>query len=330
MPINRRGFIKGAAVLSLSGSLSSFIIHNKKMIPKKENNHSPEIEQFKIAQQNLLNKYNVEARSKYVKLNSPAMTAHILEAGRGDPVLMLHGGGAYAGQFAPLMSELQKDFGLYIPDRPGCGLSDRFNYTGVAFRQHAIDFVLSVLDALKLNKVSLIGNSMGGYWALLFALSHPERVNKLLLIGEPAGSSPPGMQPPVPPADPHPSIEGIEGFYKYMLVANFKNVPKEIFEADLEAAKLPGAALAWNTMIEQFKPPTDLGTYNLRPQLKNLQPQTMFIWGDQDKFGPPKLGQEMSAIIPHGRIEVVQHAGHLVWLDQLEHCASLAQAFLKN
>jgi len=52
----------------------------------------------------------------------------------------------------------------------------------------------SLLDTLKLHRVALVGNSMGGFWALAFALARPERVSKLVFLGEVAGSSPHSRQ----------------------------------------------------------------------------------------------------------------------------------------
>ncbi len=66
------------------------------------------------------------------------------------------------------------------------------------------------------------------------------------------------------------------------------------------------------------------------PELKNLRPETLFIWGDKDAFGPPILGQEMAALAPHARCEVIRGAGHLVWLDEPEQCAKLVISFLKR
>lgn len=324
MNIKRRDFIKVASALSVSAGFASFTLTNAGI------DDGPEVEEFKKAQQKLLDKYAVSARSSYLKLTKPTFTAHLLEAGQGDPVLMLHGGGSFACQFAPLMASLQNDFHLFVPDRPGCGLSDRVNYVGVPFREHTVDFISGILDSLKLPKVSLIGNSMGGYWALVYSLAHPERVSKLVLIGEPAGSSPPEKQRIPPPANKNPSLEFIHNNYKFLLVANVDRVAPEILEATLAAAKLPGADIAWNTMIEQFKQNKELGTYALRTELKNLQTETLFIWGEQDKLGSPELGQEMALIAPNARCETVQDAGHLVWLDQLERCALLTSAFLKK
>ncbi len=75
-------------------------------------------------------------------------------------------------------------------DRPGHGLSDEFNYLNTAVREHAVDVISTVIDGMKLSDANVVGNSMGGLWALQFALAKPERVTKLVLLGDPAGSSP--------------------------------------------------------------------------------------------------------------------------------------------
>jgi pimeloyl-ACP methyl ester carboxylesterase len=164
----------------------------------------------------------------------------------------------------------------------------------------------------------------------VFALVHPERVTKLVLIGEPAASGPPQPNAPVPsPAPKNPTIEGKRAQYEARLVANVARVSSEMLEQDLAAAKLPGAALAWDSMREEFQR-QKLSTYNLRPELKELRAPTLFIWGDKERFGPPTLGQEMAAIAPHARCEVLPDAGHVAWLDQPERCAQLTIDFLKG
>jgi pimeloyl-ACP methyl ester carboxylesterase len=288
----------------------------------------PEVDEYRKAQDRSLAKFNVSARSRFVKLSRPPLVAQVLQAGRGEPVLLIHGGGATAVQFSPLLGVLQSNFQTFAPDRPGCGLSDKIDYRGVPFRDHAVDFITGILDNLKLPKAALVGNSMGGYWSLVFALAKPERVSRLVLIGEVAGSSPPG-----PPITQHPqtkpSIEATRGGYRAMLVANIDRVPEEVLEADYAGGVLPGAAQAWDTMLEEIGR-EHLGlTYALRPELKHLRPDTLFIWGDKDRFGPAKLGQEMAAIAPHARCEVVEDAGHLVWLDKLDRCAQLTTNFLR-
>ena len=84
-------------------------------------------------------------------------------------------------------------------------------------------------------------------------------------------------------------------------MANGDRVPHEILEADYAASSLPWAALSWNSMLEELGREgvdrTGL-TYALRPELKNLRPPTLFIWGDKDIEGPPSLAEEMAALAP--------------------------------
>src|ERR1700761_5808098 len=197
MKQSRREWIIGASLFALRTSMS-FGDQDSTATPL---HNGPETQQFRRAQERALAKYRVQAQSRFVTLNKPALKVHVLEAGRGHPVVLIHGGGTAAVTLAPLLSALAESFKCFAPDRPGCGLSDRFDYANAPFRQHAVDFVTSLLDALKLPKAALVGNSMGGYWAIVFALAAPERVTKLVLVGGPAGSAPPPPRPrpPQPP-----------------------------------------------------------------------------------------------------------------------------------
>src|SRR5581483_9333157 len=110
-------------------------------------------------------------------------------------------------------------------------------------------------------------------------------VNRLVLIGEPAASGPPpSIAPAIPPAPKHPKIEGIRALYQNRLGADVDRIAAEVLEEELAAARLPGAGLAWDSMREEFAH-QQLSTYALRPELKDLRPSTLFIWGERDTLG---------------------------------------------
>lgn len=287
-----------------------------------------EVQAFEQAQQRVLNRLGSAAGSRYVQLQAPPLRVHVLEAGQGDPAVLIHGGNGVAVQFAPLLARLANTFHVVAPDRPGCGLTDPFDYRGVALRNHAVQFVKGVLDALALPRAALVGNSMGGYWALAFALAQPERVTKLVLVGEPAGSAPPHGPLPARPANRQPTLDDIRAHYAGRLVAHSERVSTEMLEASHAAARLPGAAQAWDTMLESIRQERLGLTYALRPALAQLRPATLFLWGDKDTFGPPELGAEMAALAPDARCVVIQDAGHLPFWDQPEQCAEIIRAFL--
>ena len=325
----RREFLAGGASFAmLAASVPSYAAEDPviSLVP------GPEVDAFKKAQGRLLTKHYVTAQSLFVKLPKPPLTVHVLEGGMGDPVLLIHGGNAIAVQWSPLLADLQREFHWYAPDRPGCGLTDKFDYSkGTPFKQHAREFVGGVMDALGLRRASLVGNSVGGYWALLFALAEPDRVDKLVLLGSPAGSLPPDQRPKRPAAAPGPpSIAGTRAALRARLVADVERVSPEMLEASTAGYRLPAAQLSWTTMVASLaRPPASGLTHALRPELKDLRAPTLFVWGDKD-FEPARLGQEMAALAPHARCEILSDAGHIVWLDQPEQCSKLTIEFLKH
>ena len=170
---------------------------------------------------------------------------------------------------------------------------------------------------------------MGGYWSLVFALAKPERVSKVVLLGGVAGSSPPPARRL--PNAAKPSLENAKQLY-HMLMAKGDRVSSEMLELEYTSKCLPGADLGWNSMLEQLwrEGVENKGlTFALRPELKNLKPPTLFLWGDKDIEGPPSLAQEMAALAPRAAFKLVPDAGHLLWLDQPEVCAELMINFLK-
>jgi pimeloyl-ACP methyl ester carboxylesterase len=293
----------------------------------------PEVDTFKEAQARCSARFGYQARSRFIKIAKPQLTLHVLEAGHGSPVVLLSGGSTVVQFAAPLAGPLSREFHTFAMDRPGCGLSDRLDYRGTPSREQAVSCIVSMLDTMKLRRVALVGNSMGGFWALAFALARPERVSKLVFLGEVAGSSAPKQPvaplPSISSAAP-PSLEGLRARYAARLVAHVERVPPEVLKAVYAADIIPGYAQSTDTMMQQIAHEGIPLTYALRPELKNLKPTTLFIWGDQDKLGPAMLGNEMASMIPHARCEVVKEAGHLPWLDQPELCIRLTRDFLRQ
>ncbi len=299
---------------------------------------------FVAAQARLLQETGTRAGSRLLTICEPAarvQQVHVLEVGRdgAPPVVLIHGGNSVAAGWEPLLSLLQEDLRLYAPDRPGCGLTDKLDYHGVPFREHAVAFVGAVLDALDLKRASLVGNSVGGYWALLFALAHPERVERLALVGESAGSArrptfrhrllcTPGLNRLLYATVLKPNRKRARQQLR-MLVAHPEQVSEAFLDLAHAAAILPGAQRAWLSMLEQVWPVWQAPalTYALRPELPQVGCPTLFIWGARD-FCSPSWGKELCRLIPQARLEVIPDAGHLAWLDAPQRVADLLREFL--
>ena len=295
------------------------------------------------AQHEVLAHHGTRAHSVRVDLADPPLGAHVLLAGTGDPVVVVHGGNGTAVMMEPLLGSLASEHAVFAPDRPGCGLSDRFDYAGVDIRRHAVRWLTSLFDALGLQRAALVANSMGGYWSLCFALEHPERVSRLALVGEPAGSAEkvafpfrvlamPGFNRLLFATRLKPSPGSVRATYSGRLVHDVGRVGDVHLQAALAGARIPGAQLAWRTIVERAAAPwirRSPLTHALRPELPGLRVPTLFVWGADDRLGPPSLGEQMAEMIPDGHVVTVADAGHLVWLDQPELVSKTVLDFLR-
>jgi pimeloyl-ACP methyl ester carboxylesterase len=98
--------------------------------------------------------------------------------------VLLHGTGNPAGFFLPLLNELHGVRAI-APDRPGVGLSDPIDLPRDRYRESVVAWLDRLLDTLELDTTALLGHSGGGVWALWYALAHPDRVERLVLLGVP-------------------------------------------------------------------------------------------------------------------------------------------------
>ena len=111
------------------------------------------------------------------------------EAGRGEPLILLHGNGEDSSYFGGQIDVLAQSFHVYAPDTRGHGKTPR-GAAPFTIRQFAED-LLGFLDAHGIERAHLLGFSDGGNIAMDFALRHPERVGRLILNGanlSPAGA----------------------------------------------------------------------------------------------------------------------------------------------
>src|SRR5258708_14571481 len=151
---------------------------------------------FRVVEQRAAAEFGLTITERFLAIGTPVGKARVIEAGSGTPVLFVHGGGGFAGHWLPLLAHVSGHRMIAL-DRPGCGLSDGFDYSSVDdIRGHAVTFLGAVLDALGLDRARIVANSMGGLWSLWLALDRPERVSSLALPGCPALAA--GTSAPAP------------------------------------------------------------------------------------------------------------------------------------
>jgi len=251
----------------------------------------------------------------------------VLELGvSGPPVVLIHGGLGDAFQWAPIMPALARRFHVYAVDRPGHGLADPFDYTQQDFTAVGRTFLGEILDALGLNTVSIVANSMGGYWSIFYAIDAPARVSRLVLVGTPAGTKReiplqlritrwPLVGALIRSLMSKPTRESTRDFWKQICVAHPERLDDELLDAVVCSQRRNISS--WFSLMECMM---DAG--GIRRELvigerwKALQAPVVFLWGEKDAFDTPAHGERIAAQIPAGgRLVRIPDAGHLPWLD---------------
>lgn len=132
--------------------------------------------------------------SNFVSVNG--IGTHFVEAGAGEPIILVHGAGPGAfgwGGWRQTIPALAAHFHVYAIDTLGFGFTDK--PTDIVYSDQAsVDHLAGFIDALCLDKVSLIGNSRGAYMCAKYACDHPDRVKRVLMISS-ARSSPMTARP---------------------------------------------------------------------------------------------------------------------------------------
>lgn len=241
---------------------------------------------------------------------------HYNDVGQGDEtVVMLHGSGPGASGWANFNRNIEPliaaGYRVILMDCPGWSKSDPIVCRGSRSDLNA-RALKGLLDALDLDRVHILGNSMGGHSAVAFALANPQRVGKLVLMGGGTG----GASPFVPM--PTEGIKLLNGLYREPTIDNLKkmmnvfvfdasSLTEELFQTRLDNM------LARRDHLENFvaslaanpKQFPDFG-----PRLHEISAQTLVIWGREDRFVPMDAGLRLLAGLPNAQLHVFNRCGH--------------------
>jgi 2-hydroxy-6-oxonona-2,4-dienedioate hydrolase len=292
---------------------------------------------FELAERRLFAACGVQVASRRVRLADPPVAVRVLEAGEGPPLVLVHGSGMSASTWASLMPFLGR-CRLIAFDLPGFGLSDAFDYSGRPLRAHAVAQLTSLLDALSLERVPIVGTSLGGMWALCLAVGAPERVAAVASLGVPAVVLPGMHGDPFFTALSTPVLRQLVARIRSPNVATTRRslargvvgpraaerAPEGFFEVVHEGMRQPGFRTAmlshmWLAMrLGRPRPENFLS----QAELRQLAAPVLMIWGDEDPYGPPEIGQRACAQIPKSRLEVIP-GRHAPFLDDAERCGAL-------
>lgn len=236
-------------------------------------------------------------RSKYVQLGDHRV--HYFVGGQGRPLVLLHGLGASAESWAPLMVPLIRSRQVYAIDLLGFGRSDRPDVDYSIALQ--VEVLNQFFESQKLTSADVGGWSMGGWVALKFALDYPERVRRIFLIDS-AGLTfellfDAGLFQPAT-ADQAQQL-------LVLLTPHHSLIPRFVAR-DLVRHMRPTRGVVQRAMQSMIA-----GGDLLDGKLHALRAPVLIVWGKQDALIPLICGEEMHRQIPHSVLAVLDGCGHL-------------------
>ncbi len=274
--------------------------------------------------------------SRYVRAG--LYKTHYIEWGDGMPVIMIHGGGPGAAAefgFYNNIHAIGEHGHAIAPDQIGFGLTDKptdkeYNHQFMA--EHLANFI----DALCLDEIYIMGNSLGAYIAARYALDHPGRVKKMFLvssgtIGTSMGiemGATPGMKSMV-------GFDGtLDGLRNFLtgIMHHPENLDEERLKKRYEYSQMPGAQEAQVSFLNFFRKrrledPEAGQWFDVRERLPKLNMPIHFLWGRHDVFASPEMADQLQKLLPNATFEWFEDAGHQVQNDEADHFNEVAVKF---
>jgi pimeloyl-ACP methyl ester carboxylesterase len=241
-----------------------------------------------------------------------------LEAGKGDPVVLIHGSGPGVTSYANwrlVLPTLAENYRVLAPDMVGFGFSERPANIEYGVQTWA-DQVVGLMDTLELPTAHMVGNSFGGAIALRIAAQHPDRVGKLVLMGS--------------MGVPFPITEGLERVWGYE--PSFENMRRaldvfaysrdlvndELAEVRYRSSIQPGFQESFAAMFPAPRQRWVEAMCTPEDEIRRLPHRTLIVHGREDRVIPLQTSLRLMELIDNADLSVFSHCGHWSMIERTE------------
>ena len=243
-----------------------------------------------------------------------------VDVGTGPVVVLLHGLGGNSANWAFNFAALSAKYRVIAPDQIGFGRSDKplINYRVGTY----VDFLDKFLEGLKVERASLVGNSMGGWIAALYAVKYPKRVERLVLV-DAAGFAPPKEFDLSALSGLNPSTREQARYLMNLVFFNPLLKSEAAVDVTLAARIAAGDGYTIQSLVESIYRNEDM----LDGKLSAVKQPVLIIWGRDDGLTPlAREGEKYKKEMPSAQFVVFEQCGHV---PQVEKAAEFNAAVLK-
>jgi len=241
------------------------------------------------------------------------VSTRIIEAGDGEPLILLHGTGGHAEAYLRNLASLSRRYRVIAYDMVGHGFSDKPDYP-YTLDVYAVQLE-GLLDALGFERAHLSGESLGGWVAAWFAARHPDRVGKLVLTTPGNVVSKPETMRVIRESTMRAVAEASEETVRARLEWLFAPQTRHLVSDELVAVRLaiytlPGAEQAMRNVLV-LQDPDVRAKYGWAPEwTSRIEAPTLIIWTSDDPTGTYEEGELLASWIEGSELINIDGAGH--------------------
>ncbi len=237
-----------------------------------------------------------------------------VEEGTGEPLVLLHGLFGALSNFSGLIDYFRSHNRVIIPLLPLLDMDILHTSVGGLAK-----YVNRFLEALDLNGVHLLGNSLGGHVALVHTLKNPERVKSLVLTGS-SGLFENGMGDSYPRRGDYEYIKNKTALTFYDPAIATKELVDEVYSITNNRLKVIKIIALAKSAIRN----------NLGEELNQINKPTLLIWGNNDTITPPFVGHEFNKLIPNSELHFIDKCGHAPMMEVPDEFNKILHGFLNK
>ncbi len=263
-------------------------------------------------------------------VDAGGIKTNYLEAGDGPAVMLIHGSGpgvtAYAN-WRLVLPDLSQEYRVIAPDMVGFGFSERPGDVEYSVQTWA-DQVVGLMDSLGIRTASLVGNSFGGAIALRIAAGHPDRVEKMVLMGSMGADF--ELTPGLDRVWGYtPSFENMRGVLD-VFAHNRELVPDELAEVRYRASMQPGFQESFAAMFPEPRQRWVDAMRTSAEEIGALRHRTLIVHGREDQVIPVETSLKLFRMIANADLHVFANCGHWVQIERSPHFNKLVRDFLSD
>jgi len=256
--------------------------------------------------------------SKKIKVGQ--LDIRYLTGGRGEPLIVIHGGGGQGAQaWRNNLEELARNYTMYVPDLPGFGGSQPLS--GDYFIPELTEFINDFSRELGLDKFYLMGHSLGGGIALDYALKFPHKIKKLVLVSSMCLGREIAFWVRFLS---HRLLIGVLGGIALAAIRFVKWLAKSLYAPNEFVEPICQTSVYLGSSISTLKEQATV----LMHRLSEIMVPTLVVWGAKDPVVPVRHAYAAAYLIPDCRVKVFADSGHSVYREKIKEFSRELMSFL--